>query len=220
MAGRPSRLEICLKMYLANFWYFSSPSHWMNEFEGRRSPRRYAVRPFSEKQKSKSAVTGKEGVPSCSCCLLKSEPPTCKRLVLEHEWIKTSCSQSRTEKCEDVRRLSTIHLIQVRAIDEVETNELRRELTNPIATLCLNLLKVCNISAETPRLAGVKVPSTSNKQTVSLIGRSVRVGYNSAMIYGGISKGTETGYSACMRIRNMGETRLMRYTHSGNNCIK
>ncbi len=48
----------------------------MKELEGSDWPRRNAVRPFSEKQKSNMVVTGTVGVPSCSCCLARLEPPT------------------------------------------------------------------------------------------------------------------------------------------------
>ena len=67
---------IYLKQKLTSFLYFSSPSHPMNVVLANLSPNRYAVSPFSEKQKSKRVVTGREGVPSCSCCLMRSEPPT------------------------------------------------------------------------------------------------------------------------------------------------
>ena len=39
-------------------------------------PSRYAVNPFSEKQKSNRVMMFRFGVPSCSCCLARSEPPT------------------------------------------------------------------------------------------------------------------------------------------------
>lgn len=65
-----------LKQKFTSCLYFSSPNHPMKLALVNGSPKRNAVSPFSEKQKSKSEVTGMAGVPSCSCCLMRLEPPT------------------------------------------------------------------------------------------------------------------------------------------------
>ena len=70
------RSAIYFRQKSTKFWYFSSPSHWIKLLLARGFPRRYAVKPFSAKQKSNSVVTGIEDVPNCSCCLPRSEPPT------------------------------------------------------------------------------------------------------------------------------------------------
>jgi len=61
--------------HLTNPLYFSSPIHPMKLVLASSFPSRYAVNPFSEKQKSKSVVTS-TSPPICSCCLTKLEPPT------------------------------------------------------------------------------------------------------------------------------------------------
>ena len=65
-----------LKQKLTNCLYFSWPNHPMKLWLVNGSPNLNAVKPFSAKQKSKSPMTGITGVPSCSCCLTRSEPPT------------------------------------------------------------------------------------------------------------------------------------------------
>ena len=59
-----------------NSLYLFSPNQPTKLWPANCSPSRYAVSPFSAKEKSNKAVTGSWGVPSCSCCLAKSEPPT------------------------------------------------------------------------------------------------------------------------------------------------
>jgi len=65
-----------LKQKLTNCLYFSCPNQPMKLVLAICFPSLYAVKPFSAKQKSNRPVTGIEGVPSCSCCLTRSEPPT------------------------------------------------------------------------------------------------------------------------------------------------
>lgn len=49
----------------------------MKECVAKGSPSLNAVRPFSEKQKSKRVVTlALAGAPICSCCFIRSDPPT------------------------------------------------------------------------------------------------------------------------------------------------
>ena len=52
-----------------------------------------------------------------------------------------------------------------------------------MAHLCLTSDRSLSISSEALRRAGESVPSTSNRQIVFLTGRSVNLGYNSAIVY-------------------------------------
>jgi hypothetical protein len=80
----------------------------MKELDGRGSPSRNALRPFSGKQKSNMEVTGSEGVPSCSCCLLRSEPPTWRVRKLESyggEQTYITDGTLRSQLIEDIQHL-------------------------------------------------------------------------------------------------------------------
>src|SRR5688500_9445057 len=65
-----------LTYHFTSLLYFSCPIHPMKLWLACCSPMRYAVRPFSAKQKSKRDVTSTSAVASCSCCLARFEPPT------------------------------------------------------------------------------------------------------------------------------------------------
>ena len=70
------RSAIYFRQKFTKFWYLSSPNHRMKLLLARGLLKRIAVNPFSAKQKSKRLVASIEDVPSCSCCLTRSDPPT------------------------------------------------------------------------------------------------------------------------------------------------
>ena len=137
----------------------------MKEVEASGTPIRYAVSPFSEKQKSKRVVTGTlpAGTPSCSCCLLRSEPPTNPIATCCRRWERRASisGEAPYSKREEVSLNSALNETVV-----------RRKLT---------------------RRAGVKVSSTSNRTIVFLIGRSSRGEMTAGITPGAAMFGNKVG---------------------------
>lgn len=179
MAGRPSKLPIYRRMNFASIWYFSSPRYCRKDVEASGLPRRKAVRPFSAKAKSKRLVTATSGVPSCSCCLMRSEPPTWRGV-----------------------RVSTFLFAPHSFVYiEVEGDSIGQRLTKPIAHFSRRARSILRCSCEILRRAGDKVPSTSNKQITPLRGRSFRSGYDilseGVYEYGFLCDATPDSNGAC-----------------------
>lgn len=166
------KLDIYPRTKLTSFWYFSSPSHWMKLLLAIGLPSLKAVRPFSAKQKSNRDVTFVAGVASCSCCLTRSEPPTCVKGTVNNGCSCAGCCRrmmhhlrSQWRTCVGAGR----EVVASRGIHPVWFAVRKR----------FREFYWWNDGGNTCR-AGVRVPSTSNRQIVLFTGRFSREGYRLA----------------------------------------